>query len=239
MAEVEEINESSLSYVAQMIMDLYYQNVKSSEDFFELPHFIFAARAIYGKLLEIESDKARRLAKEETGYYTIDVSQDWLIEEVVKVEKVKGGGKYAHYVGELKETPFPFPFDTMGYGVQSVELIEPSDCESSMIRINRDQKDSLKHLPKTNSIYWFVQGKKVHGFTTSICEPKEWGVNFAPALSLDADKAIIPLGKQADIISFGVNLFKGAAQGMIVDMSNDRNPNKIIETEINKMQAKS
>lgn len=213
----------SISMVGQMTMDLFYKNYKTSTDFFELEHFIFCNRAVYGKLIETESDKSRQLMKAETGYFCIDLSQDWLITEEIDVKKV---GKWD--VAILTQMPFPFPYDKMTYAVQS---INSEECSGDFVRISPDDLWTIKHLPKTNKIFFYILRDEVR-IVNSICTPKKIEVNYAPSLTGDPDTTYFPIGKQLDVITMSVQIMKSITDNKIIDKTIDQNPNTIIQNEV-------
>lgn len=225
--EENELSEQSLSYTAQMMSHFFYGDVKSSDDFFELEHFIFCARAVFAKLLQTEANSGRNEAKIDSGYATINLSQEWLISEIVEFKNTVK----TEFEATLKQKPFYFINDGMGYGIQSVE---DQDRETVYNRISPDQKWELRHMPQTNCVFWFPRGQKIIALNESNCTPKQAEVWYAPSLSGDPDKELVPLGKQAEIVEMGVMIIKKLEQGVIVDMTNNQNTNKIIQSEIDK-----
>ena len=105
-----------------MMEDFFYKELKSDSDFFESEHFIYCAKAIYAKLIDAAAKESRQLDKVESGYYTISLSQDWLIEEEVEFKELSSNK--GEYVATLKHTPYAFQFDRMTYSIQTVEPID-------------------------------------------------------------------------------------------------------------------
>ncbi len=216
----------SVSMVGQMTMDLFYKNYKASTDFFELEHFIFCNRAVFGKLIETEADKTRQLSKAETGYFSIDLSQDWLVTEKVSVKKI---GRWD--VGVLSQMPFPFPFDKMSYAVQTIESGDNKCSGKDFVRISPDDLWTLTHLPKTQKVFFHVLRDEIR-LANSLCIPSEIEVDYAPSLTGDPDTTYFPLGKQMDVITMSVQIMKNITDNKIIDKTIDQNPNTIIQNEV-------
>jgi len=226
VAEQKDIT-SSLAYVATLVMDAYYGDLRGNDDYFEEAHFQFVTRAAYGKLLDNEMREARALAKIETGFYVIDVSQDWLIIEQLSFTKKNE----RTWTAKLKQVPFPFAFDKMGYGVQS--LIPADDCEcSDFIRMSPDEywKLNSNMMPITNKVYYYVIKDEIT-LKNVRCNPGKVDVSYVPSLS-DAEDSIININKQFDVFTLAVTAMRQARDGAVVDETNNANKNKSIETEI-------
>lgn len=226
------MNELSLASVAQTIMDMFYEGLKAEEDFFELDHFIFCARAAYSKLIEAEAKEARALARSENGFATINLTQDWLVSETVSFTKKHGN----NLVAELKQQPFAFPYDIMGFGVQSVQ---PVDGDGQFIRTSPDEAWKYRHIPATSRIFFTTRGNKIIlANVTGAVTLHNVEVWYAPALTGDPELCTMSAAKHLDVINLSIIAMKQAAQGVIINTSNDQNPNTIIESEINKAQIK-
>lgn len=218
------LSSSTVAYIAGLVMDAYYGDLRGNDDFFEEAHFEFVTRAAYGKLLEAEMKEARALAKLEQGFYIIDVSQDWLIIETVKFTK-----KGDIWEGKTKQVPFPFAYDKMGFGVQSLVPIGDSECKD-FIRMSPDEVWKLCSLPITSKVFFYVI-KDTITLKNVRCNPGEVSVSYVPSLS-DAEDSVISMGKQFDVFTLAVTAMRQARDGAVVDETNNMNKNKVIQTEL-------
>lgn len=227
MAEQKDISTSSVAFVATMVMDAYYGDFRGNDDFFEDEHFQFVTRAAYGKLLDAELKEARALAKLEQGYYVIDVSQDWLIIETVKFTKKTGDV----WEGKLKQVPFPFAYDKMGYGVQTLMPVDESGCKD-FLRMSPDEvwKFCTNGIPRSSKVFFTVI-KDIITLRNVKCNPGEVSVSYVPTLS-DAEDSLISVNKQFDVFTLAVTAMRQARDGMVVDETNNANKNKALQTEI-------
>lgn len=221
---------STLSWIGQMMQDFYYKELQADSDFFEAEHFIYCAKAVYAKLIDTAAKESRQLDKLESGYYTISLSQDWLIEEEVGFEEDKRNNGI--FIGQLKRAPYAFSFDRMSYSVQTVEPLD-NDC-NSYTRISADQRFKFRHIASTNMVFFYVLGDKIYLVNQSTCTPKKAIVWYAPSLAGEPDEVIIPLNKHFDIVTIGAKLMADITANTVVDKTNNQNTNKIIQSEIDK-----
>lgn len=218
---------AKLSIVAQNIMDLYYQQFKADEDFFELSHFEYLAGIAYAKILQDEYEKNYKMNLQIEGYGFVDLSQDWLKIEEQKLEK----DSYGFFI-KLDKKPFSFLYDKQSSAIQNVTPLGGKQC-SEFIRMNADEKWKLCALPGTAQIFWYLEGDKIR-FENIACKPEKIKVLYVPGLDDDFDGDFnIPKSKEADIVDWVLNRMFVARQGGVVDMTNDSNPNKTLATEIN------
>ncbi len=80
------MEQLTLAQAAQTTMDMYYRDFKADGEFFDFEHFEYVARAAWAKLLDMEAREWRKVARQETGYYTIDVNPEWLVDETISLE---------------------------------------------------------------------------------------------------------------------------------------------------------
>lgn len=227
----ESINEElTLSWVAQMMQDLYYKELKADSDFFQEGHFVYCARAVFGKLMDAAAKESQRISYEVTGFYTIELSQDWLVSEEVDFEEPKNN---SISVGKLSQMPYAFPGDTMGYCVQNVELGGFKEA----VRISPLDKWKFAQIESANRVFYYVRKDEITLIDKGNCKKTKATVWYAPSLQGDADKVHVPLGMHMDIITIGVKILRELSE-TIVDKTNNQNPNKIIESEIDKSTLK-
>ncbi len=217
---------ATLVETAQNCMDLYYQQFKSDEDFFELYHFKYLCGVAQAKLLQVEYEKAYARSLQIHGIPEARMNPQWFISENVELKASDIADKEI----ELKDCPFTFLYDASSTGIENVYPLN-GKC-GDFIRMSIDDKWKLKSSPATNIVWWFPFGKKI-GFMNLHCGLKQVKVVYIPSLAKLEDTCGIADGIEADIITWVLNLMAAARNGAVVDMTNDQNPNKVIESEIN------
>lgn len=219
------MEQLTLSSLAQTLMDMYYRDFQADGEFFDIDIFTTIARAVYGKLLDVEAKEWRRVEKQENGYYTIAANPEWQVSETIELKKEDG--KKNMFSAQLKDLPFAFSFDKWGYGIQSIIPEEDLKLE----RTTADKIWELKHMPITQNVYWYSVQNKIIAF--SKCEKLgKMDVYYVPSLTgAKADEAYVPIAKQGDILTIGFQVMINAKNG-IVDKSNNGNPNSVIQTEV-------
>ena len=225
------INEElTLAWVAQMMQDFYYKELKTESDFLEEGHFVYCARAVFGKLMDAAAKESQRISYEVNGFYTVELSQDWLVSEEVEFEEPKND---SISIGKLSQMPYSFPYDTMGYAVQNVELGSFKEA----VRISPLDKWKFAQIESANRVFYFVRQNIITLIDKGNCKKTKATVWFAPSLQGDPEKVQVPLGMHMDIVTYGVKILREIAE-TIVDKTNNQNPNKIIESEIDNSTLK-
>jgi len=216
---------AQLVEVAQNIMDLYYQQYKSDEDFFEEYHFKYLAAAAYAQILQEEYEKSYKLSLAEKGIGEPALNPEWFISEEKEVVASDMGDKEL----KLASCPFTFRFDKQSSGVQGVYPLAGKCGE--FIRISVDDQWKIKNAPTTNIVFWFPLSNKIV-FKNVHCGLKKVKVVYIPSLKELEDTCALPDSMQMDIIQRVLNIMFVARQGGVVDMTNNQNPNKVMESEI-------
>lgn len=218
---------NNLGDVAQHLMDLYYQQYKSATDFFELIHFKFLASAAYGKILQDEYKLSYDRNRAEEGIGSATLNPEWFIPEDVEIVMSDIGDREA----KLKQPFFTFRFDKQFSGIQEVTPMSPNKC-GEFIRLGIDEKWKLKMDIVTDVVFWYPVTDKII-FHNVKCGLKKATIFYIPSLSELKDESPIPLSMTDDIVTRVLQIMFAARQGAVIDMTNDGNPNKVIESEIN------
>lgn len=226
---------ANLADTAQMTMDLYYQQFRTDEDFLKLFHFQYLCGVAYSKLLEMEYKANRAEAKAEAGLTEIYLQDDWLIEQIVKMDKhpdIEGA-----FIGSLASPLFSFPNDPYSFGVQSVRKAGKTGC-AHFIRTSLREAWMDCHLPTvTNKAFYYINNKKVI-VTGARCQVEELVLNSVPEItdsSFGDNGGPVPKSKEDGIIRATLDLMMRARTGTVVDMSNNSNPNKALQTEVDNL----
>jgi hypothetical protein len=221
---------AAIGILAQHIMDLYYQSFKSDDEFFELLHFEYLAGVAYAKLLQNEYENNYKLNLHEEGYGYVTLSQDWLRAEEHKIKKDADG----RYFIQLDMAPFSFLYDSQNSSIQDVIPLG-QNSQKEFIRMGSQERWKIKASRGTRIIFWYLEKDKIYAASENTNGmPERLKVLYVPAPEKDiSDDFTIPVTKEADIISWVLNIMFTARQGTVVDMTNDANPNKTLATEIN------
>lgn len=213
--------------VAEMLQDMYYQAYRTDEDFFDLPHFEYICAMVYSKILENEYKIARAESKTEEGISSVIINGDYLVKEKVAPKKEDGD-----YILTLKQSIFQFQFDKNNTGIQRIS--NPNQGCKRFVRTNMQKSDWMSGiLPKTDRVFFYGTGKQVVLKNVTCALNAELTVMYVPEISsVDSEEAIIPEGKGYDVVTIGMDLMKRARNGEVIDMTNNSNPNKVIQTEI-------
>lgn len=225
---------SVLKVVAQNVMDLYYQQYKSEEDFFKLYHFKYLVSISYAAYLQNEYEKSYKMNLAETGVGEATLSPEWFINNNIEVKR--SDDKISPFVGELPCKPFHFKFDKQSSGIKDVLPLN-GRC-GDFIRMNSDEKYKFELIPASPEIFWFPLGNKIH-FSNISCGLSSALVIYIPSMQDLDDNAIVPEGIELDVLSATLNLMFNAKKGTpVIDVTQDDNPNKALQTEINNLFSK-
>lgn len=210
---------------AQNTMDLYYQQYKSDEDFFEEYHFKYLNAVAFSQILQEEYEKSYKLSLAEKGVGEAQLNPEWFIPEERDVVGSDMGDKEL----TLTDCPFTFRFDKQSSGIQGVYPLS-GKC-GDFIRMSIDDQWKLKNAPESDIVFWFPLSNKIV-FKNVKCGLKKVKVVYIPSLKSLADSCVIPDSMQMEVIQRTLQLMFVARQGAVVDMSNNQNPNKAMESEI-------
>lgn len=223
--------QKRLADTAQIVMDLYLQNYRTDEDFFNLEHFKYLCGVVFYKLLEDDYKLQRKESFQEHGFTEITLPSNMLIEEVVKV---KYDNDTEFYIGETKHPVIIFPYDAIANGIQSIFNNIKGGCKE-FIRESYKRRWALCDLPVTSNVYWFGEGGKIYFKATANCKLEKLKVRYASDPSDESfgeDGGMIDQTKEKAIIDGVWEMMVKAKNGVVVDMTNNGNPNKRIQSEI-------
>jgi hypothetical protein len=215
-----------LKDIAQIVMDLYYQNYKSDEEFFKKHHFKYLITVCYNDFIQKYYDQSYTKNLAENGHAEVDLSSDWFVEEVVEVKLENG-----FYSALLKNRPYAFLHDNQYRSISDI-IPEECACDLRLSRIKHVERWKLGSLPATSYTFWYLIGGNKIRFEKVKCGLGTIRVLVLPALVTMDDAAIIPDGLSKNVIDATLNLMFQARQGVVVDLTNNQNPNKTMETEV-------
>lgn len=139
---------------SQRIMDLYYQDFNSNDDFFRLQDFAWILGTTYGKVADEVAQGIYQNSRAETGMGQITFSQDWWASKEYAVTEADNQWEVCldiKYVG--------FTYDTQNSGIQ---IIQPTkgDCKK-LIRTTLTELWILDTFTPTKVSYWYLMDNKI------------------------------------------------------------------------------
>ncbi len=212
-----------IKILAARVMDLYYADYASNQEFFDINDFIFNVGSTYADLLQKEYDveRQRMRSEGEEGYVTF--SHDWLQTQVLTLQRKSEEGEYY----QLLQKPMSFPYDKWDIGIQNIFPVG-SKYRNELVRDAVDKSWQDKFLPNTNNVYWSLLKDKIIPRHSQKEAPYQIRVVYVPEVSLDLE---IPNSRNAMITGTVLTLMRALEQNHLVKETNDGNKNKLPITE--------
>lgn len=220
-----------LQILASLVMDAYYQSYAKESDFLQQEDFEAYVDIFYKQVLQEDFDKTRREMLQMKMFDMNDsiiVSDAWY--KVKEVEVLKEKDEFY----SIMPTTFSFSRDVTYSGLKAVyPLNNIGDSCSKFAKIKSEQSIGLKWISKSDkTIYYFPLGDKVYYKNVS-CNLNKVNIAYIPTLDETEDGEInIPDGLVAEIVVRTYNFLTSAKNGVVIDKTNNQNPNKITQTEI-------
>lgn len=215
---------SKISHTVQIIMDLFYQSYTSDESFFQAEHFHYIVGSYYNSLLVADYEKSKAENIADTGYRYPSFSSGMMVN---KKYPVKADDDFKYF--EIGEDVVTFPYDNRGYGVQNLRCYNRA-C-GNFTRTEPSMKKRFCLLPFTDEIWWWVEKDRVYMYSAAQI-PSEITATIIPAIKPGDEDFFIPQSYESQIINGVLGLFKQAAQGAVVDVANNSNPNEVMQTVV-------
>lgn len=215
-----------LKDTAQATMDLYYQSFKADEDFFDLNDFKYLNSVAYADFLQKYYDDNYKKNLAEKGIGDVEFSDDLFILEEAEVKFENGV-----YFTILKQKPYSFLHDNNYRAIQNIFPPADAQCKMLLARVNSMQVNKLDTLPTTKYTFWYRLGEKII-FVKVKCGIGKVTVQYIPSLGNLEDDAQFADAMQKSVIDATLDLMFAARNGTTVNLSNNQNTNKALETEI-------
>lgn len=222
----------TLKYIAQSAMDAYYRDYKGNTGFFDLNDFIFRAGASVAEYYQKTYDQKYAELRQEKRHRDelIGVDTDLLsVQELT----VKDGE------ATLKFPVMSFLYDTSGMGYQQLISIKPK--EAVLERSSMDELWQYNYLPKTCRIFWRPQNGKLKFYMNANANVSLVELYYIPSV-MNSQGEVFEDAMIADgIMDYAINATIAKlrqVEAQVVKESNDFNENKIMQTEMNKVQLK-
>jgi len=220
----------SIQLTAQASLDLFYQNYKSSSDFWTIEDFVIHCAGIVGNIYQQGYKEQYAEFRQEKRDEVISFDPATLNEQIVKVER-----KGSELVACLEHTVMSFPFDTQGVGLADIIPTRPLNGVI-LERTTSTALWQLKYVPYTNIIWWYLQRDKVKFINKGSCNLHEVTISYVP--SINDPNFEVPDGIVEFVITTAAMTIKQGANAVVVKKSLDGNQNKIMQTEIDTSQLK-
>lgn len=214
-----------INYIAQNLMDSYYQDEKPDEEFFQFYHFRYMAISVYAAIMQTEWEQGYGMSRNEgEGAILSPVPPEWFVPEEVTLT-----GSTPNYIATLKIGAFVFSKDKSSSGILSVTA---EGLCSDFIRINAYETFGLSMAPKTNKSFWYPFGKGVNIY--SQCGLSKVTIYRIPAIdteNIEQDTDIPAMFEEKIRINV-LQYMLGAKSGNVVDFTANYNTNKTVASEI-------
>jgi len=211
----------ALKQAAQGIMDLYYQDFKPDEAFFDLEDFAIWIGKAFGSVADQVAKQIYDASRSE-GIPMIIFSQDWWSKKDVKVKDKKAD------ISNLKFTGFTY--DSQTSGIQQVgngsKFVRTTITESWQLSGKR---------VKSDIIYWYADFEELK-FDGTCNIPETVPVYYIA--SPDDDQFKLPKSKEFEIATIAWNfMIAGKKETPFVDTTNNSNKNITPATEVDTSQT--
>lgn len=214
----------NLKVVSQLVMDLFYQEFRPANAFLRLKHFQMMVIAADAKLKKTEYDNLLNL--------NIRLRR-------INAQVVLNADNYITADVEIKNDKAVLPspimsFNGAGQTLSVSQVLLEGNC-TNVMPITQDEKHQVSGIK--NIVFWLPSCDGIEFLhLKGNCNAKKAKVTYIPILN---DKSIIQEARKWDIMTMVTGFVKAAKDGVVIDMSNDGNPNVASQTEINKYLLKA
>lgn len=229
----------TLKYIAQAAMDNYLQNYRGNTDFFDLDDFITRAAAVVADLYEktYQQKYAELRATKSAKFDLVAFDEGMLSVQELAVTYDKEVGEFS---STLTAPVMTFLYDQSGVGYQLMLAVNPKSTKLERTSLN--ELWQIHYVPFVDRVFWMPEDGKIKYIKKGNCNINKVKLYYIPAVQ-DEDGEVMPDTKLPDgianmVITGTAMLMKQAAEGVVVDKTNDLNPNKVIQSEINKETVK-
>lgn len=221
-----------LKQEAQTIMDSYYRDYAPDDAFFRIEDFAAWLGKAYGKFADEAAKEIYKNSLQEGGMGMIIFSQDWWAKKEYEVEN-KDGQLFA----TIDFKTIGFTYDNQNSQIQELMPVGKEGNCGSYIRTTLTELWILNGMSKHNNVYWYLDMDKIKFKIFSDCKPKKVAVYYIP--SIDDENFKVPSSKAFEIATLAFNFMTAARkEEPFIDTTNDRNPNKLPQTEVDLKQTK-
>lgn len=211
--------------IAQIVLDLYMQDFAQEGSFLQLEHINLLLETALAEKLNMDFKEQKLITKAQSGFSWVETSSDMLVRKDIDVSVEDGD-----YFVTLPSKPFAFEYDSLGSAVQRVV---PVGCKcGDLIRISIDDESSVCMMPKADKVFYLLEENKIR-FVGPGRMPTKVRASYIPALDFTDDDATMPKTKAEYLIDKVLQKLLIAKNGVVIDKTNDGNPNVLPQTEVN------
>ncbi len=210
---------AKLGLTAQRVYDLYEQNYAPNDRFLDIDDFKFHIAAIYTTMLDAQFQTERKAGKAETGFANVEITAQWMIEEVLNIECNEDEDKY---FTKTSQPILGFRFDASANSLQGIHSF--GNPHIIYRKISLQERRFKQNLPVVGDrSFFYVNSEKeiIFWFAKAGSKIK---VQYIPAaLGLD-DDCLLADSISNEIIATLELMFK-AKNGNFIQKLDDQNPN--------------
>lgn len=224
-------SSATLGTTSQLILDVLYQNYITDEDFISDVHIRYVIASYYSTLLMQDYQSSKKENFGENGFiYPSFASELIRTTEPLDVKK-DGDFSYVETVQVMS-----FPYDSYGFGVQSVRCLK-NTVNNEFNRTTSKMKNKFNVIPFSDIVWWWCEANRIYMYSASKI-PSKVIANIIPAMNYLDEGFVIPDTLQTQIINGVLDFFKRGAANSVIDMSDNSNPNKVLQSEIDSATLK-
>lgn len=217
--------EGNIRTIADLTMNLYFQDYANGAEFFDIDDFISYTGMSYADLLGQEYQIMYNQMRQDGEANIVEFSHDWLKQEVLERQKGDEG-----YFIELSQGVMSFPYDKRDVGVQNIFPVK-NEFKSELIRSSISEIWMDEYLPLSNKVFWALLGNKIY-LSSKLAEPPlKVRVVYVPSVSEDLD---IPASRQKMVMDNTIKMMRESARGFLVKETNNQNLNEAPQTELDR-----
>lgn len=219
-----------IAIIAQLCQDDYEQNYANGTSFFQLSDYIIRAGNVAADFYRNMWMQMYQELRQEKRDEVVGFEPSVLSEQFVKLKK-----EGTEWIGDIEKPAMSLPYDKQSSGFSNVFDVKGG---TELERSNVNETWQYKYQPYTNRLFYRIDRNKVKVFTKGAANIQEVRILYVPSVNIGDGEAELPDGIVNYVIMTTVSQMLQLSQGKIVKTSLDGNPNKIMESEINKESVK-
>lgn len=206
--------------VAQLCEDSFYQDFRPADGFFGCEHFELFVKAADAKIKldEFKEQLANNIRLRRPNAQIVLSSDNYdTVSVPIKDNKAV-----------LENPIMTFP-GAAGEGISITQVMPEGNCSNIM---RTTQKQKWQAMRDKETVYWYQVKCGIEFLhLKEHCNAKNVTITYIPELT---GESIIQEGRKWAIFNMVTIFLKSAKDGVVIDTSNDSNPNATLQTEINK-----
>lgn len=214
----------SIEKIGAFCMNTFYQSYRPADGFLRQEHFEWLCIAADAKLKQDEYNNQVNLnLKKRVANAPVVMSVDNYVTEDIDI------------IDEKAKLPNPIMMLAGASPTIMVSRIVPEGNCSGFIPISPAERWEVDHIKDV--VFWMPMCEGVEFIhLKENCNPQKAKITYIPILSKNST---VPESRKWGIITLVNAYIKSAKEGVLVDMTNDANPNSSLQTEINKAVYKA